>query len=79
LAISREIVSRLNHTKTITPTVAKSVEPPKFATDQLYGIVGANLKKSYDIREVNKIKLLILEYLLLSYGLFTVKEFQFMF
>ena len=25
---------------------------PKFSADELYGIVGADLKKSYDVREV---------------------------
>ncbi|KAL1132775.1 hypothetical protein AAG570_010727 [Ranatra chinensis] len=52
LFIAREIISRLNSTKTVPITVKNEVIPPKYDSDQLYGIVGANLKKSYDIREV---------------------------
>lgn len=49
--ISREIVKRLNYTK--QPEVTSvSFEDPAWEEDELYGIVGTNLKKTFDIREV---------------------------
>jgi 3-methylcrotonyl-CoA carboxylase beta subunit len=35
-----------------------SVEP-LYPAEELYGIVGDNLKRVYDVREVNKLKLMI--------------------
>lgn len=53
LSLTRTIVSRLNKKKE-TPVVVspKPAKEPLFPADQLYGIVGTNLKRSYDIREV---------------------------
>lgn len=53
LSLARTIVSRLNYKKMPPVTVAQETpESPLYPADQLYGIVGANLKKSFDIREV---------------------------
>lgn len=53
LSVARTIVSRLNTKKVPPVTVApETPEPPLYPADQMYGIVGANLKKSFDIREV---------------------------
>lgn len=53
LSVARTIVSRLNAKKVPPVTVAQETpEPPLYPADQMYGIVGANLKKSFDIREV---------------------------
>jgi 3-methylcrotonyl-CoA carboxylase beta subunit len=32
---------------------------PLYPAEELYGIVGDNLKRVYDVREVNKLKLMI--------------------
>lgn len=52
LTVAREIVSRLNYQKKLPLTPNESVKEPLYDAEQLYGIVGNNLKKSYDIREV---------------------------
>ncbi|XP_073972567.1 methylcrotonyl-CoA carboxylase subunit 2 isoform X2 [Rhodnius prolixus] len=52
LHLAREIVARLNHEKKVDITNNRNVSEPVFSPEDLYGIVGANLKKSYDIREV---------------------------
>lgn len=52
LHITRRIVNNLNrpHNSQIsTPTFSS----PKFSADELYGIVGTNLKKSFDVKEVS--------------------------
>lgn len=51
LHITRRIVMNLNRSR---PSVVDpiSVTPPKFSADELYGIVGTNLKKSFDVKEV---------------------------
>ncbi|WP_028117877.1 carboxyl transferase domain-containing protein [Ferrimonas senticii] len=51
LQLARQAVLRLNHQgaqplKRITP------QPPKFSADELYGIVGTNLKQPFEVREV---------------------------
>lgn len=51
LHISREIIRRLNYTKKPDVT-SQSFDKPIWDEKELYGIVGTNLKKSYDIREV---------------------------
>uniref|UniRef100_A0A1B6IN67 Probable methylcrotonoyl-CoA carboxylase beta chain, mitochondrial n=1 Tax=Homalodisca liturata TaxID=320908 RepID=A0A1B6IN67_9HEMI len=52
LKITQTIISRLNANKIKPIATRNEPEPPIFPADQLYGIVGANLKKSFDIREV---------------------------
>ncbi len=51
LQLVRQSVSRLNHHKP-TATNPKTINPPKYDPSELYGIVGTDLKKSYDVREV---------------------------
>jgi len=51
LAIARRIVGNLNRSK---PAVAEVAEPrpPRYAADELYGVINADIKKPYDVREV---------------------------
>src|SRR6266536_2195094 len=51
LAIARRIVGNLNRSK---PAVAELAEPrpPRYAADELYGVISADIKKPYDVREV---------------------------
>src|ERR1700677_4570550 len=51
LALCRQIVAGLNTKKTIDIPLAKSIEP-KYDAAELDGIVPADLKKQYDVREV---------------------------
>uniref|UniRef100_A0A9L0T965 Methylcrotonoyl-CoA carboxylase beta chain, mitochondrial n=1 Tax=Equus caballus TaxID=9796 RepID=A0A9L0T965_HORSE len=51
LHLTRKIVRNLNYQKKLDVTVEPS-EDPLFPADELYGIVGANLKRSFDVREV---------------------------
>jgi 3-methylcrotonyl-CoA carboxylase beta subunit len=51
LALCRRIVAGLNTTKSIDIALAKPAEP-KYSADDLDGIVPADLKKQYDVREV---------------------------
>lgn len=50
LDIARRAVSRLNRTPATTGT--KPVRPPRYAAEEIYGIVGTDLRKPYDVREV---------------------------
>ncbi|XP_049624743.1 methylcrotonoyl-CoA carboxylase beta chain, mitochondrial [Suncus etruscus] len=51
LHLTRKIVRNLNYQKKLDITVEPS-EEPLFPADELYGIVGANLKRNFDVREV---------------------------
>ncbi|XP_045703929.1 methylcrotonoyl-CoA carboxylase beta chain, mitochondrial [Phyllostomus hastatus] len=51
LHLTRKIVRNLNYQKKMDVTIEPS-EDPLFPADELYGIVGANLKRSFDVREV---------------------------
>lgn len=51
LSIARRIVANLNTVRRNDVVIADPVEP-KFATDELDGVVPVDLKKQYDIREV---------------------------
>ncbi len=51
LDIARQAVSRLNRPKKIDLDVQPSV-PPLCNPEEIYGIVGTDLKKPYDVREV---------------------------
>ena len=51
LALCRRIVGTLNTKKSIDIALAKPAEP-KYDADELNGIVPADLKKQYDVREV---------------------------
>ncbi|KAG8456456.1 hypothetical protein GDO86_002295 [Hymenochirus boettgeri] len=51
LHLARKSVRSLNYQKALDVTVEKP-EDPLFPADELYGIVGSNLKKNVDVREV---------------------------
>ena len=51
LAIARRIVGDLNRPKRITTEVRAPV-PPRYAPDEIYGVINADIKKPYDVREV---------------------------
>jgi 3-methylcrotonyl-CoA carboxylase beta subunit len=48
--LARRAISKLNLKK--KKTIAVTPEEPLFPADDLYGIVGGNLKKTFDVREV---------------------------
>ncbi|XP_032000665.1 methylcrotonoyl-CoA carboxylase beta chain, mitochondrial isoform X1 [Hylobates moloch] len=51
LHLTRKVVRNLNYQKKLNVTIEPS-EEPLFPADELYGIVGANLKRNFDVREV---------------------------
>merc|ERR1719221_2200616 len=51
LHLARRIISNLNYTKKPDVTM-QEVEEPLYSSDDLYGIVGEDLKKTFDVREV---------------------------
>lgn len=51
LEIARRSVSRLNRTE-VTSVVTREVKAPRFDANEIYGIVGTDLRKPYDVREV---------------------------
>ncbi|ELU14608.1 hypothetical protein CAPTEDRAFT_180561 [Capitella teleta] len=51
LHLARRVVKNLNYDKRMQVTV-RTPEEPLFPADELYGIVGDNLKKTFDVREV---------------------------
>jgi len=51
LAIVRRIVGNLNRGKRVAQDVAAPVEP-RYAADEIYGVVSADVRKPYDVREV---------------------------
>ncbi|PNJ60851.1 MCCC2 isoform 3, partial [Pongo abelii] len=50
LHLTRKVVRNLNYQKKLDVTIEPS-EEPLFPADELYGIVGANLKRNFDVRE----------------------------
>ncbi|RWS30807.1 hypothetical protein B4U80_12002 [Leptotrombidium deliense] len=52
LQLARKVVSNLNRTKSVQLDVSSECEEPKWPLDDIYGIVGDNLKKTFDVREV---------------------------
>jgi 3-methylcrotonyl-CoA carboxylase beta subunit len=51
LAIARSIVGNLNRCKSAGLDVA-APEPPRYAADEIYGVINADIRKPYDVREV---------------------------
>ena len=51
LALARRIVGHLNRPKRVDIDVAAPL-PPKYAADELYGVINADIRKPYDVREV---------------------------
>lgn len=52
LHLTRRVVKNLNYQKHPDVTISETVEPPLFSAKDLYGLVGDDLKKTYDVREV---------------------------
>ncbi|PSW05423.1 carboxyl transferase domain-containing protein [Photobacterium lipolyticum] len=50
LALTRQAIASTNTPKLKPPE--KTIVPPQYAADELYGIVGTNLRQPFDIREV---------------------------
>jgi 3-methylcrotonyl-CoA carboxylase beta subunit len=51
LAIARRIVGNLNREKRVAMEVREPV-PPRFAAAEIYGVISADIRKPYDVREV---------------------------
>ena len=51
LAIARRIVANLNRAKSVALDVAEPA-PPKYDAGELYGVINADPRKPYDVREV---------------------------
>ena len=51
LELARTVVSTLNRVKTLPPEITLA-EDPLYDADELYGIVNADVRKPYDVREV---------------------------
>ncbi|RUO25374.1 methylcrotonoyl-CoA carboxylase [Aliidiomarina minuta] len=51
LELARRSVSRLNHKLPEQPQM-EPVKAPRYAEEEIYGIVGTDLRKPYDVREV---------------------------
>jgi len=51
LAIARRIVGHLNRPKQLSVEVAEPV-PPKYPVEDVYGVINADIRKPYDVREV---------------------------
>ncbi|XP_031848193.1 methylcrotonyl-CoA carboxylase subunit 2 isoform X2 [Nomia melanderi] len=52
LYITRQIVSDLNRQRPMHVNISKQIDVPAHAVDEIYGIVGTNLKRPYDVKEV---------------------------
>ena len=57
LDLARRTVSRLNRPvkaslNTIANVDADAVKPPRYAAEEIYGIVGTDLRKPFDVREI---------------------------
>merc|ERR1719259_1381746 len=52
LHLARRVVGNLNYTKKPDCTISQTVKEPLYSADDLYGFVGDDLKKTYDVREV---------------------------
>ncbi|MBQ4879438.1 methylcrotonoyl-CoA carboxylase [Pseudoalteromonas luteoviolacea] len=51
LSIARQCIERLNHQRPTQP-ILKDIKPPRYDIREIYGIVGTDLKKPFDVREV---------------------------
>ncbi|GAA5194239.1 carboxyl transferase domain-containing protein [Ferrimonas gelatinilytica] len=51
LQLARNAVARLNHRKA-SPLQVQPVKAPRYPAEELYGIVGTDLKKPFEVREV---------------------------
>jgi len=51
LSLARGIVARLNRTKAVDLDIAEP-RAPRYPAEELYGVINADIKKPYDVREV---------------------------
>ena len=51
LSIARQCIERINYTRPTAPLL-KDIKAPRYDINELYGIVGTDLKKPFDVREV---------------------------
>jgi len=51
LAIARRIVGNLNRPKRVEMEIAEPVSP-RYPSDEIYGVISADIRKPYDVREV---------------------------
>ena len=51
LAVARRIVGNLNRPKRVELEIAEPV-PPKYAPEEIHGVINADIRKPYDVREV---------------------------
>lgn len=51
LSIARQCIERLNYQRPTLPLL-EDVKPPRYAIEEIYGIVGTDLKKPFDVREI---------------------------
>jgi 3-methylcrotonyl-CoA carboxylase beta subunit len=51
LALARQAVAHLNHKKAQAPALL-SVAAPKFAAEELYGVIPTDTRKPFDVREI---------------------------
>ncbi len=51
LAIARRIVANLNTRKNVALAIAEP-RPPRYSADEIYGVINADIRKPYDVREV---------------------------
>ncbi|XP_029176194.1 methylcrotonoyl-CoA carboxylase beta chain, mitochondrial isoform X2 [Nylanderia fulva] len=52
LHLARQIVKNLNRQPSMDLKINKNIELPVHAVDEIYGIVGTNLKRPFDVKEV---------------------------
>ena len=52
LHIARRIIKDLNHSKKENVRIERDIQLPLHNVDEIYGIVGANLKRPFDVKEV---------------------------
>ncbi len=51
LALARQAISHLNHRKEVQAEVL-APRPPRFAAEELYGVIPTDTRKPYDVREI---------------------------
>lgn len=51
LSIARQCIERVNHNRPTAPLLDE-VKPPRYDASEIYGIVGTDLKKPFDVRDV---------------------------
>ncbi|EFN77553.1 Methylcrotonoyl-CoA carboxylase beta chain, mitochondrial [Harpegnathos saltator] len=52
LHLARRVVKNLNLNPPMDVKISKNIEAPLHAVDEIYGIVGTNLKRPFDVKEV---------------------------